>query len=541
MVTITFPGTELLGAQVPIPILGTDPVPKAYVDGKVGQYAGGFLLFMNYSEDSIIANHRVLGQQVNNLPQSVEVTTEVTGPNRLVKQFVSEPLGVEVIPTGVVTAYIYGKCSVANSVNHYHFELSVRSENGTEVSLSSSSYSNIIDYDGSFAVPFTCSTRIGLEYASQLTDRLVLRLRVTNFSGPHADIYTYFEGNTYSYLQTSLNIGTTILSSNNTWTGENLFALPFTSNLNFESSGLTAELGGANLTMTGEYTDSQLTHDNLILTSQQFESTLSANTINLIKKEDSDISVYLSATLNESLIQVQDESLNVVQMLANNVLGPSLGITNGVTGKNIQITSSKILISSESGLQNEVLKSDGNGNVVWGTTFVDVYEGKCPVNDWLSVHLGNTTFPSAYNKIGYTFYSPFGWQLTTANGTYVMVQQISWYHGVWGVNFSASISNPDENVDVVVRSVEICVSVENSTTPNLNPTLTYMKQSLILPNENLTNTFEKNLTTSGVLSLNGSKVINFFIKVYKSTNTTANIKLGYNNIDLNMISITRLA
>ena len=543
MVTITFPGTEILGTQIPTHILGTDPVPKAYVDGKVGQYAGGFLLFLNFSQDSDIPFHRVLGTQVTNAAQGDGIVSiEVFGINQSVKNFVSEPLGVEVIPTGLFNAYIYGRTINPSSLNQYHFELLVRSEDDTEVTLALSNYSRVIDYNGDYAaVPFMCSATIGLEYATQVTDRLVLRLKVSNFGGVNTYISTYFEGQTYSFIQTSLNVGTTLLSSNNTWTGTNLFPIPFTSNLNFESSGLTAVLNGAELTMTGVSTDSLITNDSVVLTSSLFQSTFTANTMN-VKDPESVISFLdISATLDESVVQVQDMQANLVQITANSTNGASIGITDGVSGNNLQLTSSKLIITGNSGLLNEVLKSDGAGNVVWGTTFIDVYEGKCPVNDWLSVHLANTLLPSYYGNIGYTKYDTFGWIQVATNDAYVMVHQILAQHGVWAVNFSASISNPDEMVSVVVRSVEICVSVQATNPPDMNPAVTYMKQSLILPDENLTNTFQKNLTTSGILSLDGPKLVNFFVKVYKSTNPTALIKLGYTDSNLNTISITRLA
>jgi hypothetical protein len=68
----------------------------------------------------------------------------------------------------------------------------------------------------------TISTAIPL----LLTDRLYIILYASYNGSGTRSLSTYFEGNYYSFIQTSLNAGTTLLSSNNTWTGTNAFSLP---------------------------------------------------------------------------------------------------------------------------------------------------------------------------------------------------------------------------------------------------------------------------------------------------------------------------
>ena len=62
-----------------------------------------------------------------------------------------------------------------------------------------------------------------------LTDSLIISIYVNRVgSGDPITVRTYFEGNYYSFTQSTLNAGTTLLSSNNTWTGTNTYSLGIT-------------------------------------------------------------------------------------------------------------------------------------------------------------------------------------------------------------------------------------------------------------------------------------------------------------------------
>ncbi len=56
-----------------------------------------------------------------------------------------------------------------------------------------------------------------------LTDRIIIEIYCIKISGVDVQLTTYFESSYYSYIQSTLNAGTTLLSSNNNWLGANVF------------------------------------------------------------------------------------------------------------------------------------------------------------------------------------------------------------------------------------------------------------------------------------------------------------------------------
>ena len=65
---------------------------------------------------------------------------------------------------------------------------------------------------------------ISASVTTTLTDRLIIE--IYNQSTDTSVVTTYFENTYYSFTQSTLNAGTTLLTSNNNWTGNNTFALP---------------------------------------------------------------------------------------------------------------------------------------------------------------------------------------------------------------------------------------------------------------------------------------------------------------------------
>ena len=213
--------------HIPDPILGNDAAPKGYVDSLVGQYAGGFNLFFNYSQtDASYVTFKSLSQLVSSSAGEIVPTTINTG-NNFIAQFITEPLGIDTIPVGLWDAFVYGAINATGGDAHYYFELwkktalnvdSLLGTSGISPDINASPNSNPTSY--SMVLPI--STEIPLD----LTDRLYVVLYVNYNGATSRSLSTYFEGSYYSFLQTSLNAGTTLLSSNNTWTGTNNFLLP---------------------------------------------------------------------------------------------------------------------------------------------------------------------------------------------------------------------------------------------------------------------------------------------------------------------------
>jgi len=219
--------------HVPDPILGNDAAPKGYVDSLVGQYAGGFNLFFNYSQtDASYGTFKSLSQLISSSAGEILPTTINTG-NNLIAQFITEPLGIETIPIGLWDAFIYGAINNTGGDVHYYFELWKKTALNVNTLLGTSGISPDVNASPnnnptSYSMVLPITTEIPLA----LTDRLYIILYV-NYNGlVSRSLSTYFEGNYYSFIQTSLNAGTTLLSSNNTWTGTNNFSInPTTPNV----------------------------------------------------------------------------------------------------------------------------------------------------------------------------------------------------------------------------------------------------------------------------------------------------------------------
>ena len=224
--TITAPNISMLGqASFDTPphsvlaINGNDLVTKGYVDSLVGQYSGGQNLFLNYSVDDGI--YKSLGLSVvAAAQQTVLVTTD--GTNQEVAAFVTAPLGFTEIPSGIWNLLLFAEVDSPGGLCTYFFEL-LRLRGGVESSIATSGSSSDVN---STAVPtaFPINCTIVSPVAVLLTDQIVLRIYV-HHDGVGKDVTTYFQSAYYSFSQSTLNAGTTLLSSNNEWTGNNAFVL----------------------------------------------------------------------------------------------------------------------------------------------------------------------------------------------------------------------------------------------------------------------------------------------------------------------------
>ena len=215
-----------LPPHIPDPILGNDAAPKGYVDSLVGQYAGGFNLFFNYSQPYPYPSFQKLSQVISTSTGEI-VPTTLTNGNNFIAQFMSNSLGIETIPVGLWDAFVYGAINNIGADTHYYFELWKKDVLDVDTLLGTSGISPDVNASPnnnptSYSMVLAISTEIPLE----LTDRLYIIIYASYNGSGTRQLSTYFEGNYYSFVQTSLNAGTTLLSSNNTWTGTNDFLLP---------------------------------------------------------------------------------------------------------------------------------------------------------------------------------------------------------------------------------------------------------------------------------------------------------------------------
>ena len=377
-------------------INGNDLVTKGYCDSLVGQYSGGYNLFMNYSV--VDGLYRSLGQSVvAAAPPPVSTTTD--GTNQLVAQFVTSALGITSIPSGIWNVLLYSEVSAPAGIVNYYFELH-QLTGATETLITTSGFSADVN---SSTVPtgFPINATISAPVTVALTDKIVLKIFVHK-DGTPVNVNTYFQDEYYSFSQSTLNAGTTLLSSNNTWTGTNKFVLGITSPaldtetavpLNIgtvNTNGITIGRVGANTTVAATLITTNLT--NTALQSPNVGSNIShfvtntTGTYSLLTTNTGGIaSLFTSAARTATLnIQNASTSANIVNIgsatSATNILGLRAATLDSITSSVLSVGSN--VLTTGVNLNNKVLS---------GLTY--------GVNQFITLS-ANTAVPTA-SQIGY--------------------------------------------------------------------------------------------------------------------------------------------
>ena len=217
--------------HVPEPILGNDAASKGYVDSLVGQYGGSLNLFFNYSDtaSSPPADYKQLSPTITAVATTAVNKTSNNGTEVEVASFITIPLNLDSLPAGAWVGNINGLTADKNVDISYRMRVYKYTIDNSLNEIGLGATSTVInslttaDYYCNLVVPTT---------PLALTDRLVVKIFILRVSGGgNTTITTNFEGIYYSYVSTSLNAGTTLLSSNNVWTGTN----------NFQSVGITSK------------------------------------------------------------------------------------------------------------------------------------------------------------------------------------------------------------------------------------------------------------------------------------------------------------
>jgi hypothetical protein len=230
----TFTGTNEFTEQVSFtlpphsapPLLGNDLATKGYVDSLVGQYSGGLNLFLNYSQPVTVGgiNYFSLSKQVSSASQQ-SIVTPTNGGEHLLVSFISNELNILEIPAGLFDLFLYGAVSSPNQIVYYHFHLKKYSA-GVITSISVSGNSKDINATPSNNPEvYLMNTTISTVVPMLLTDRIIIEIYYNKTAGTSVDLTTYFESAYYSFVQSTLNAGTTLLTSDNNWTGNNNFEL----------------------------------------------------------------------------------------------------------------------------------------------------------------------------------------------------------------------------------------------------------------------------------------------------------------------------
>lgn len=230
----TFTGTNDFTEQVSFtlpphsapPLLGNDLATKGYVDSLVGQYSGGLNLFLNYSQPVEVGGqpYYSISKQVSAASQQSITVSTVVGDNLLVT-FISNELNITEIPAGLFDLFLYGAVSSPSQIVFYRFILKKYSDGVITTIASSGNSKDVNASPSNNPEVYLTNATISLAEPMLLTDRIIIEIYYDKTGGASVDLTTYFESAYYSFVQSTLNAGTTLLTSDNNWTANNNFEL----------------------------------------------------------------------------------------------------------------------------------------------------------------------------------------------------------------------------------------------------------------------------------------------------------------------------
>ena len=334
-----------------IPVNSNELVSKAYVDSLVGQYSGGLNLFFNYSDNSDITGYSVLSKSINNNTNTQNNKFSITtNGNFPICSFITDANypGIKELPKGIWNMTVYGDISSNIDGNiQYYFNLK---KYGSATPIVTSSYSEDVNtLNVAIKTAYYTQATVTENLTLTLTDRIIVELCVyvsgLSVSNNNLELTTYFEKDCYSYIQSSLNEGTNILSAHNTWTANNDFNITprcpapinnvdtsYVINIGYLNSGI-ANISTNNLTVLQNATfisDTSMNNvsmNNLsVRSSAKFLGDTSMNNVSMNNVSINNLSVLSTAKF------LGDTSMNNVSM--NNVSVLSTAIFLGDTSMN---------------------------------------------------------------------------------------------------------------------------------------------------------------------------------------------------------------
>jgi hypothetical protein len=374
---------------------GNELATKGYVDSLVGQYSGGYNFFMNYSVTDGI--YKSLGQSVVEAAQQQVVVT-TNGTNQAVASFVTSALGVTSIPSGIWNVLLYSQTTSASGTLVYYFDL-LKLTGSTESLIATSAFSSDVNATTT-PTAYPINATLSAAYPLELTDKIVLRIFLNHAGGN--DVTTYFQNAYYSFTQSTLNAGTTLLSSNNTWTGTNAFAIGVAA----PSLDTSAALSIGTSTATGINVGKAD-----VTTTVAGSLRALASTINTIQTSAVDSAVELFTTNTTGALNfLTTNTSGVARLLTGTGRTGTLHIQNAGTGANTVNIGSATTTTNILGLRAATLDSItssvlsiGANALTTGINFNDkvVSNFILGVNEF--IHLSANTAAPASDQIGYTF------------------------------------------------------------------------------------------------------------------------------------------
>jgi hypothetical protein len=192
-------------------------VTKEYVDSV--NINGGKNFYLNYSvTDPVYTLYKELSPSVAITAQQ-SISTLALGTN-LLAQFISPVLNLTRLQSGLFTLNQFGSRTETQGTVQFYFQIYLSLTN-TLVGTSglSNNVSNSIDL---FTMVFNLTSNIEIIPL----ERLVLKLFSVGTSTNTSNVTAFFEGGEYSFLTTTINKSSDLLTTDNEWSGQNYFENP---------------------------------------------------------------------------------------------------------------------------------------------------------------------------------------------------------------------------------------------------------------------------------------------------------------------------
>jgi len=206
------------------PVLAQDLANRGYVDSIVGQSGNGFILYLNKSVS--ITGGFQLSNSVTAVTTPQTIVVEVQNVETPIATFITDVgfPAILTLPSGLWELNQWAFMNNTNGIVNMYFKVNIYTAGGAFVSTIATSGLSA-DINGTSVNPDLYHiTATVLETTLTTSQRLGIELFcISNFSTTGRNLTTVFEDGNYSFISTSIGLGTALLSQNNTWTGNNYF------------------------------------------------------------------------------------------------------------------------------------------------------------------------------------------------------------------------------------------------------------------------------------------------------------------------------
>lgn len=212
-----------------VPTFGNDLTNKDYVDGLISSsiVGGGLVTYLEASLSAGILDYRVLATAFDTTG-TVSIVTNALGTNT-VSAFITNAnipyiYNAGVVPAGLWNLAIYATTSSSQGQLNLEFTINkYNTSTSTKTLIATSGQSSDINSTSVTPDLYHCSATFP-QTTFATNERILIEI-ISIGIGMNAGttLTTYYEGNYYSYLTTSISSGAGVFSTNNVWTGNNTF------------------------------------------------------------------------------------------------------------------------------------------------------------------------------------------------------------------------------------------------------------------------------------------------------------------------------